>query len=554
MSFSGRYLPAVLLACLSLTVSLFAQSTTKQTSKAPRGSVSGRVTIKDKGAAGVVIGIRKSEDYARLEFFLRATTDQDGFYRVTNVAAGTYEAFPSAPGFVNTDETWAQSVIVGEDENVEGINFALVRGGVITGRVTDADGRPAIEQPISLYMVGLGEQQQQPRRMVPSSTDQTDDRGMYRLFGLRPGRYKIAAGRGDDMNSGNFANTRASYQQVFHPDATDPVKATIIEVSEGSEAKNVDITLARPLQTFSVSGRVIDAEKSLPVPNIRFGFQRSAGERIEFVNAPAASNALGEFVVEGLIPGKYSVFPYPNQNTEMRTEALSFDIVDQDVSNLTVRLTKGASLSGVVVIDSEDKAAPEKLSQLQLHAFVMGQNGGGMGNSARSPISPDGSFRMAGLPGGTLNMQLGGKVGPFPPKGFSISRIERDGTAVPVRGLEIKEGEQITGLRVVLSQGNGTIRGVVKVENGSLPEGARFYVRLTKTSEHTAGMRPPPVDARGHFLVEGLPPGLYEVLVSIINTSQQLRPVRREVNVQDGVVTDVVITFDVSTTPPPEQD
>ena len=103
MSFSGRYLPAVLLACLSVTVSLFAQSTTKQTSKAPRGTVSGRVTIKDKGAAGVTVGIRKTDDYSRLEPMQRGITDQDGFYRITNIAAGSYDLIPSAPGFVAAD-------------------------------------------------------------------------------------------------------------------------------------------------------------------------------------------------------------------------------------------------------------------------------------------------------------------------------------------------------------------------------------------------------------------------------------------------------------------
>ena len=550
MSFSGRYLPAVLLVCFGLTVSLFAQSTTKQTNKTRRGTVSGRITIKDKGAAGVTVGIRKSEDYSGP--FLRATTDQDGFYRITNVAAGSYDAFTSAPGFVNADPNvgWAQSVIVGEDENVEGINFALVRGGVITGRVTDADGRPVIQQQVNLFPVEASEQQGRQQRFISSVTAETDDRGIYRIFGLRPGRYKISAGKGDDVNSGNPA-TRASYKQVFHPDVTDRAKATIIEVSEGSEANNVDISLGRPLQTFSVSGRVIDAEKGLPVPNIRFGFQRTAGQRVEFVNAPAASNASGEFVVEGLIPGKYGIFVYPNQNIEMRAETLSFDVVDQDVSNLTVRLTKGASLTGVVVLESEDKAAPEKFSQFQLRAYAIGT--GGMGNSAMSPIAPDGSFRLAGLPGGTVEMQLGGKVGPFQPTRFSITRIERDGAVVPERGLEVKEGEQVTGLRVVVSHGNGTIRGVVKFENGSLPEGNGIFVRLTKISEHTAGLRPPSVDARRQFLVEGLSPGVYEVLVSIVNSGgpQRIQPVRREVNVQNGVVTDVVITLNVGTTAQP---
>jgi hypothetical protein len=66
MCFSARYLAAVLLTILSLAASLCAQSTTKQSTtkqaaKAPRGSVSGRVTVKENGAAGVAIGLRKGD-------------------------------------------------------------------------------------------------------------------------------------------------------------------------------------------------------------------------------------------------------------------------------------------------------------------------------------------------------------------------------------------------------------------------------------------------------------------------------------------------------------
>ncbi|HKG81415.1 MAG TPA: carboxypeptidase regulatory-like domain-containing protein [Pyrinomonadaceae bacterium] len=555
MSFSGRYVPAVLLACLSMTGSLFAQSTTKQTSKAPRGTVSGRVTIKDKGAAGVVIGIRKSEDFSRLEPMLRATTDQDGFYRLTNVAAGSYNLIPSAPGFVTADpkDMWNKTVILGEDENVEGINFALVRGGVITGRVTDADGRPVIEQQVNIFRVEAFEQQSRQREIYSAGSAQTDDRGIYRVFSLTAGRYKVSIGRADDVSS-PFSNTRATYKQVFHPDVSDQAKAAIVEVSEGSEANDVDITVGRPLQTYSASGRVIDAEKGLPVPNMRFAFQRTAGQRVEFLNLPAASNASGEFFVEGLIPGKYAIYLFPNQNLERRAET-SFDIVDQDVTGLTIRLIRGASLAGVVVFESEDKAGLQKFPQLQLRAFVPGPNGSGFSNSASSPISPDGSFRLAGLPSGTANIMLGGVAGPFPPKGLSISRIERDGVVVP-RGLEIKESEQVTGLRVVVAYGTGTIRGVVKFENGSKPEGTGIFLRVTKVGQNM-GPRPPDVDARGQFLIEGLSAGVYEIMASLVGggvmggPQPRLPSAKREVTAQDGVVTDVVITINLGTTPPP---
>ena len=154
MCFSARYLPAVLLTLLSLVPSLCAQSTTKQAAKVPRGSVSGRVTIKENGVAGVAVGLRKGADtvMASREPFVRATTDQDGYYRFTNLAPSSYSITPSVPAYVMArKDPESKTVLVGEDENVENMNFALVRGGVVTGRVTDADGRPVIEQQISLY-------------------------------------------------------------------------------------------------------------------------------------------------------------------------------------------------------------------------------------------------------------------------------------------------------------------------------------------------------------------------------------------------------------------
>ena len=315
---------------------------------------------------------------------------------------------------------------------------------------------------------------------------QTDDRGIYRFFGLSPGRYKVAAGRTDD-NAYNF-NTpeRANYRQVFHPDATDHTKATVIEVSEGSEASNVDIALGRAMQIFSASGVAID-DKGMPVPNLLLEVQRRVGQRIEFVNAAAASNSRGEFVIEGLIPGKYALSVSDQVGSDMHAEALSFDIIDQDIGGLTVRLSKGASLTGFVVLDSENKSLLSKLSEVQLRAFAMVPSG--VGKFATSPIGPDGSFRLAGLPGGTINLMLGTVMDPVA-KGFVIARVERDGIVSPSSRLEIKDGEQLTGVRVIVSYGTATVRGVVKLENGSLPEGARILVRLTKPGENCAEFSP----------------------------------------------------------------
>lgn len=549
MSFSARYLPAILLAILTVSTSLFAQSTTKQTPKVPHGSVSGRVTIKDKGAPGVAVGLRKGEINAIAEPFQRAITDQDGVYRFNNLAPGNYTITASAPAYVPTSvrEQRLKTVLVGEDESVEDINFTLVRGGVITGRVTDADGRAVIDQQVQVLQATLFEQRNRELAVYPSGVAQTDDRGVYRVFGLSAGKYKVAVGRNDDERNSSYNQVRStSYRQVFHPDAIEPSKATVIEVSEGSESANVDITLGRVIQTFSASAVAIDKDKGFPIVNMRFGVQRVVGQRIENVSSSATSNSRGELVLEGLIPGKYTIQLFPIPGQELRADPTTFEITDHDVNGLTVRVGRGASVSGVVVLQNYEKAAFEKLVQLQIRGYsISGTGAVAFGSSAISKIGADGSFRLAPFAGGRLNLIFASPPNPFPPKGFNIERIERDGVVVP-RGMEIKEGEQVTGVRVIVSYGTATIRGVVKLENGSAPEGARIFVRLTRAGEPASStFRPSTVDERGHFLIEGVPAGSYDIIAFITGAFAPGRQTKQSITVTDGATMDLVMTIDL---------
>jgi hypothetical protein len=201
----------------------------------------------------------------------------------------------------------------------------------------------------------------------------------------------------------------------------------------------------------------------------------------------------------------------------------------------------------LVVLESEDKTAMAKLRELQLRGFVFGPSNSGQ--SATSNIGPDGSFRLGGLPNGTVSISLASAMGAMPYKGFVVSRIERDG--VPAR-IDIKDGEQVTGVKLIVAYGNASIRGVVTLENGVLPEGVRVMVRLTKPGDN-GNVRPPPVDSRLHFFMDGIPPGVYDVTVMLIGPRGPLRlpPVKREVSLIEGVVTDVALTVDLSTLPKP---
>jgi hypothetical protein len=512
------------------------------------------VTIKGKVAPGIVVGLRVSQPATPFGRSLSATTDQDGRYRLTDVPAGTYQITPVAPAFVVSNNSRSQTVVILEGENVDGIDFALVRGGVITGKVTNAEGRPVIEERVNLFLANPPSNPRDPvPQLYPVSSAQTDDRGIYRMFGLTAGRYKLASGNNEN---GVFdaSGRRPAYKQTFHPDVTDPAQATVVEVTEGSEATKIDITLGNTTQTFAVGGYVIDGESIKPVVGIRLGLQLIVDQqRRDYVSANIVSNSLGEFRAENLPPGKYGIFVQPQQDSDVRSESVIFEILDQDVSGLVVKTTKGsASLSGSVVVENtDDRTVLATLTQLRVQGYVQVQSGSpSMGHN--STINLDGSFFLNGLESGTANLSLGAQDRNLL-KGFTVSRIERDGIVQP-RGIEIKAGDQITGVRMVVNYGSATVHGIINVANGELTAGARFFVQVTKPGERSSNIRPPQVDSRGHFIMEGLPGGTYDFTATVVGTATSRTPrptAKQQVNISDGVVNEVTITLDLGQKPGP---
>jgi Carboxypeptidase regulatory-like domain len=336
---------ALFLTCLGFC--LPANSQTK-TTKAPGASVSGRVTIRGKGAPGIVVGLRVSNVGPQSGPSYKATTDHEGTYRISDVPAGNYRITPMAPAYVGggPDSAGNKGILLADGETVQDIDFALVPGGVVTGKVTDAEGRPLIEERVYLVSADAAERPE----LGPRDNDQTDDRGIYRIFGIRAGRYKVAVGRNDRSFFDSVMSARQIYKQSFYPNGNDSAKATIVEVGEGTEATNIDITVGRAEQTFAVSGRVIDGDSGQPVPNIRFGIRTVVEDRPGSsggsFGSGAVSNGKGDFRLDNLMPGKYAVFMLPQANNDVWAEATPFEILDQDVTGLIVKAQKGAMITG----------------------------------------------------------------------------------------------------------------------------------------------------------------------------------------------------------------
>ena len=133
----------------------------------------------------------------------------------------------------------------------------------------------------------------------------------------------------------------------------------------------------------------------------------------------------------------------------------------------------------------------------------------------------------------------------FQTKGLEIIRVERDGVVQP-SGVNVKDSEHVTGLRLVVKQHTGAIRGQVKVEDGELPANAQLTLSVRFLDGNpTRGYGSEQVDSRGRFLLEGLAAGRYEVRVNLVLAGRWQPPTsgsKKEVLVADNAVSEVILT------------
>jgi hypothetical protein len=406
---------------------------------------------------------------------------------------------------------------------------------VIAGRITDSQGRPAPEEMVHLHRLdNAGKPQDYRDYAFTYDMYRTDDRGEYRIFGVPEGRYMVSVGREQSPGSVGISSSRIFYPRAYHPGVINESEAKAVDVTEGSEVTDVDITLPEPKRTCEISGRVIDANTGGPVAGVEIligsltpdgrpgGGWSGNGTR-------SAGN--GVFLLTGAFPGRYALLIRPDAAFAptfgpARAEAtagagfISEPVilnVDGDVEGVEIKVRQGASISGVVVIEgTNDPKILSKLSQVSLHASVIARslNRQSFAPSSSSRVDADGRFNIRGLQAGKAHIYSAGLPNT---QGLVLARIEHNGATLR-DGIEIEDGQQLTGVRAVLTYSSLKLRGELKIVGVDLPEGLRFRVSARSLDQSFQSMPSADVDARGQFVIENLPPGEYELRLFPIHT------------------------------------
>ena len=508
-------------------------------------SIKGRITIENEGAPAVVVTLQPaSSSFPLPPPVARETTDKEGRFQMSNLPDGRYYLVPLAPAYFAPSEdrmiASGKPVTLMKGETLDGIELKLIPGGVITGRVTTAGGASVIGVEVYTRATDPRALQQLPVTNAGGSRFKTDDRGVYRIYGLPAGRYNVSV-RG---------KTPGQAEQVFHPGVTEESQAGAVDVITGKVVENVDIKLPRITRGYEARGRVIDEATGRPIPKIMVGLNT-----LEIADRKAGYIQSGAQIVEGegfrftnLAPGRYAVYVPIYSRSEYYSDEVVFEVTDQDVTGLEIRARRAASLSGAVVIDgARDSAALSDLSHLRVS---VGRLTGGVGIGVE--VGVDGRFRIPGLPPDKFLFHLSSIT---QQRRFSLLGVERDGIRLP-GWIEVAAGEQVTGLRLIVAYGAGVVRGQVQIVGGALPEGARLNVsaRRADLPGQPSSASVISVDARGRFLIEGLATGVHEISLMVFVPSQSGGrmlsplgpPVRQTISVTTGAESQVTLVLDLN--------
>jgi hypothetical protein len=493
-------------------------------------SIAGTVTLGGKPAKGVAViaTLTGTTVSGQRPPTSSSTSDDEGHYRISGLAAGRYLVAPYQPTGVLPErtafDTGSKTVTLGENEGVSDLNFTLSLGGVITGRILGPDGRPLIEERITIQSA---DGKQTFGGLIGNEMYLTDDRGIYRIYGLPSGRYLVSVGDDKSGSGMVYGPTNSGYfPRTFYPGTTERSDAKIIELSEGSAESGIDINVGPREKAFSISGRMVDQSTGKPVPDIPVGYGalKPGQNGVDGFGFSTSSDASGYFKLNSLKPGRYSVFPAQSFDGQSKWigDPVTIEITDDNVEGVELHLRAGATIDGIAVVEgTTDPDILKRVSQLRIQLWARPSESNSAPSFRTAQIRPDNTFHVEGLAPGVYSVSI---PQPSTDQVFSLRGVEQDGNISTNGSIQLPQGIDRANVRLLIDSGTGIIRGQVNVIGGEIPTGWRLSGAARRAGQPGAQPRMLNVDARGRFIIEHLAAGEYEISVNVFPASPQSTP------------------------------
>ena len=487
-------------------------------------------------------------------------TDDTGRYMFGSLPAGTYTLNFAKGGYLGVEYGQSRpgvpggrSITLAEGQVFAANRTILSRGGVIAGRIVDAQGRPVVSVPvIASQFVSVGGTRTAPRTAATRQAA-TNEHGDYRIFGLIPGEYVV---RAEVPSSASlpatitaaelqWATARSSepppapprptgYVATLFPGTTDPSSATAITLAPGEERLGIDITL-QTVPVSRITGRVIGVNGNpvsgatvwrTPKRNTPF-----RGEQIVSVVSGSngsftfSQNAPGDFVLTARYSGTPTRVPQPDGSVRLApsTEPTTAGTVDvsiagQDVADLAIPLQPTLVVSGRIV-SGGSRSGELRFQDLSPQLQLASTTPTPPRTTSAAVVLADGTFRIDGVMPGSYRMRVFGQAIPWVVR--SAMHAGRDLVDVPI---EIQPGANVTDVVISMTDALSQVSGSISEPTGQPVPDLNVLVFSTEKSywiPNARRVKTVRASDNGTYLITDLPAGEY-FLCAAVEIDRQL--------------------------------
>ena len=317
------------------------------------GAISGRVvTESGQPLVNVNVYVRPA---TREGLPVTATaTNREGVFKVTGLEPGSYSVTAPVPSYLPKSADDGPTVYKVGDS----VTLVLVKGGVVTGTVTNSKGDPVVGIGVRVEML----RDEGGRNMGGGRTydNVTDDRGVYRVYGVPTGTYIVAAD-GSVGYAPNGVNAYASDVPTYAP-SSNREAANEISVRAGEETSGVDIRYL--------------GERGSTISGIVGGFVNDQGSWVNLTSIAEQGPrwntyfgaGRGEFSFEGVPDGDYhlAATTYGDGRDRGLSESLLLNVRGADIEGIELTAAAPALINGRIVLEPLKVPPPECSDKRQL--------------------------------------------------------------------------------------------------------------------------------------------------------------------------------------------
>jgi hypothetical protein len=429
------------------------------------------------------------------------------------------------------------------------VRISMTRGAAIGGALRTEMGEPAANIRVAVFQVpppGAAP------NLVIAALATTDDRGVYRVFGLLPGKYLVAStlplgGRLSEvvaLSSGDIDRALRELQQrtglsmagtpppagspdplpagsysaapIFYPGVAVPSSATPLVLAAGDDRSGVDFAVPF-VRVVKIEGALV--HPSGTPPTVQFAI-RTDGLRLTslLANVPVFASKVEPpgrtFTYSNVSPGRYVITVRTRSGDPLYARA-EVDVAGADVTGLVLNLQPTIALRGRIVFDGKSPA-PQTPVSVQLTA-ANGAGGGGSGSTQLGNLhippgvaSADGTFAVTDIVPDEYRLTTNVAES----SGWWLRSAVVNGRDVLDDALEIAPGGDVAGAVLTFSDRLTQLSGTLLTAKDQIAP--NYFIAVFPASRalwrpESRRIRSARAGTDGRWIIRGLPPGDYLV-------------------------------------------